>query len=166
LVFGSLAKSEYLFQMIKSNIPRDLQDTLVRPNDVEAVVKGALTVGINHSIINPSRSSRYSYLLYLPQPFDKTVDESMVRVRVPGRQSGLLDVGAIILHEGFSINVNASSIIIKRIYYKEGFPLVWMDRIYISTTDVRFVRENSGIPLDLDRDSKSCYRTHTLEELT
>jgi hypothetical protein len=166
LVFGSLAKSEYFFQMIKSNIPRDLQETLVRPNDVEAVVKGAVTVGINRSIEHPSRSSRYSYLLYFPQPFDKTEHKQKVRVRVPGRQSDLLDGGIIIQYAGFSINLNASSSTIKRIYYKEGFPLVWMDRIYISTANVRFVKEDLRIPLDLNRDSKSCYQTHTLNELT
>src|SRR5271167_5118551 len=87
--------------MIRSNL-RDLRDIVVRPEDSEAVVKGAVAIGINCRIRNPLLVSQFHYLLCFSQPFDRELNPGKICLR-GSSQSPHLSTGSLFLKKGQSI---------------------------------------------------------------
>ncbi|KAH6697497.1 hypothetical protein F5X68DRAFT_5056 [Plectosphaerella plurivora] len=80
LVVGGFGASEYLFQQIKLHVPPQFQSKVVRPMDsVAAIVKGAVTAGINERIIT-HRVARRHYLMATLQPFKEGYHPEAYRV--------------------------------------------------------------------------------------
>jgi len=140
--------------MIKSNIPRELRTKVVRPNDSEAVVKGAVTAGILRHVSHHQRIVRFHHLLYFHQLFDEKLNPEKLCIQ-DGNVGGPSYTGSLVLEKGRSVTLDASFTVPMTILLKDESSLEWTDRLYLTKHD-DFVYTWNGKVVDQDKQSRSC----------